>query len=112
MLLSHDHLINFILCSWININIKVHHCLNSTHQQIPISSSGCTLAQITQKSLHKNGTKKSSSSFTSFPNFDFKKMRKAVDVPLKFERVVSKIFETWELGLQTGHFRETAHCPM
>jgi hypothetical protein len=109
MLLFHNHLLNFISCSWININIEVHHCLDSTHQQIPISSSGCTLAQITQKSLHKNGTKKSSSSFKLFPNFDFQKTRKAVEVTLKLERVVSKIFKTWALGLQTGHFRETEH---
>ncbi len=112
MLLFHDHLINFISCSWININIEVHHWLDSTQQQIPISSSGSTLAQITQKSLHKNGTEKSSSSFKLFPKFDFKKTRKAMEVPLKLERVVFRVFETWALGLQTGHFRETEHRPM
>jgi hypothetical protein len=79
--------------------MEVHHCLDSTHQQIPISSSGYTLAQITQKSLHKNGTKKSSSSFRLFPKFDLKKTMKAVEVPLKLERAVSKIFETCALGL-------------
>jgi hypothetical protein len=86
--------------------------LDSTHQQIPISSSGCTLAQITQKSLHKNGTKNSSSSFRLFANFDLKKITKDVEVSLKLERVVSKTLETWVLGLQTGHFRETEHCPI
>jgi hypothetical protein len=64
------------------------------------------------KQLAKNGPKKSTSSFRFFPKFDFKKTTKAMEVLLKLESVVSKIFENWASGLQTGHFRETEHCPI
>ncbi len=58
------------------------------------------------------GQKKAQAPLDYFQILTFKKITKDVEVSLKLERVVSKTFETWALGLQTGHFRETEHHPI